>query len=198
MSTPAFDASESLPLYTIDLSLPPRERYVQVAKDFREQLHQLTALFAEIVGLTGAPIGPVRLLARLLLRRVYSEEETEELKGIGKAIDMELYLIVAFNTLLDSFMGCTSGGVKTRDGKNTKMLHFRTLDWDMNLLRNVMVRLDFVEKPKGEVIARTVTYVGFVGVLTGVRYVFINSTYVRGTDSKQEETKRFAEFPSVP
>jgi hypothetical protein len=86
-------------------------------------------------------------------------------------------------------MGCTSGGVLTKPDKRKevesnpldeeeqapRMMHFRTLDWGMDELRDVLVVLEFVksksETPK-KVIARTVTYAGFVGVLTGVRYVF--------------------------
>lgn len=34
------------------------------------------------------------------------------------------------------------------------MLHFRTLDWGMDALRKVIVHLDFIQKPGGEVIVR--------------------------------------------
>jgi hypothetical protein len=34
----------------------------------------------------------------------------------------------------------------------------------------VVVQLEFVERAGGPVVARSVTYVGFVGILTGVRY----------------------------
>lgn len=45
------------------------------------------------------------------------------------------------------------GAVKVGDdGKNTRMLHFRTLDWGMDPLRKVIVHLDFVERPGGDVI----------------------------------------------
>ena len=49
------------------------------------------------------------------------------------------------------------------------MLHFRTLDWGMDPLRRVICQLDFTTKPHGPIFASTITYVGFVGVLTGVR-----------------------------
>jgi hypothetical protein len=88
---------------------------------------------------------------------------------------VEMYLLVALNTVLDLLMGCTSGAVRVSDGEGdegVRMMHFRTLDWGMDVLRRVVVQLDFVEKPEGGVFARSVTYVGFVGVLTGVRSVF--------------------------
>ena len=41
-------------------------------------------------------------------------------------------------------------------------------DWGMDPLREVVVQLHFVREPKGPIIARTLTYVGYTGVLTGV------------------------------
>lgn len=97
-----------------------------------------------------------------------------------------MYILVALNVLLDSLMGCTSGGVLTKpenmrgvernawdeDEHSLRMMHFRTLDWGMDELRSVLVVLEFVrsksEVPE-KVIARTISYAGFVGMLTGVR-----------------------------
>jgi hypothetical protein len=75
--------------------------------------------------------------------------------------------------LLDLFMGCTSGGVRVRDPNSkygSKMLHFRALDWGMDQLRKIVVELEYVRKADGPVVARCVTYFGYVGVLTGVRH----------------------------
>ena len=151
------DASEDsdVPRYTIDLSLPPRKRYQHIAGDLKTQLAALPVLFDEVVeDLRGnMSVERVRWLARLLLRRVYNKEESEELRGIQEATGIEMYLLVAFNVLLDLFMGCTSGAVRVRDGdEKTKMLHFRSLDWGMDVLRKVIVHLEFVEKPDGEVV----------------------------------------------
>lgn len=106
----------------------------------------------------------------------------KELKGIAKASGVALYILIALNVLLDSLLGCTSGGVMTSldktGGKRApgpaeeRMLHFRTLDWGMDPLRSVLVQLEFVRSKSADpekVIGRTVTYAGFVGALTGVR-----------------------------
>ena len=145
------------PRYTVDLSLPPRRRYQHIVADFRPQIAALPVLFDEVVNdlRVNVSVERVRWLARLLLRRVYNKEENEELRGIQEASGVEMYLLVAFNVLLDLFMGCTSGAVKLGDdGKTSRMLHFRTLDWGMDALRKVIVHLDFVERPGGEVIVR--------------------------------------------
>ena len=149
-----------IPTYTVDLSLPPLQRYQRIATDFIPHLTSLTALFDEVV-----PRPALRGLAKLLLRRLNSKEQTEELRGIHLATGVGMHLLVAFNVLLDLLMGCTSGGVKL--ARKNKMLHFRTLDWGMDPLRKVIVQLEYVRD--GVKVASAITYVGYVGVLTGVR-----------------------------
>lgn len=122
-------------------------------------------------------------LARVLLRRVHQREETLEIKAIAKDSGLRLCEVVAYNTLLDVFSGCVSGGVRAmrsseglkvggemhgllEDGSQT-MLHFRNLDWEMDILRDLLIRVEYVRD--GKVIARAVTYAGYTGVLTGVR-----------------------------
>ena len=160
-----------IPKYTIDLSLKPSERYKHVALDFKHQAAELPCLFDELVQdcLTPKLVGIIRCLARFILRGVYGREENEELQGISQATGIEMWLLVAFNVLLDLFMGCTSGGVRVnRNGANSRMLHFRTLDWGMDPLRKMIIHIDFVKEPGGKVIVSSVGYFGYVGVLTGV------------------------------
>jgi hypothetical protein len=164
------------PRYTIDLSLPPRERYVDLAKAYKDKIVTLPILFDGILSQLHNDypfLTPwfMKSITRLLLRRIHDSEQMEELTGIQYATGIEMYLLVAFNVLLDMFVGCTSGGVRVmeRAKAGKEMMHFRTLDWDMDPLRKVVVQLDFVSRMGGPVVARSVTYLGFVGVLTGVR-----------------------------
>jgi hypothetical protein len=130
----------------------------------------MPCLYDEAVEHLKLPVGFFHFLGRTLLRHLHSDEQTEELRGISKACGIPMYLLVAYNVFLDLLMGCTSGGVMVQEPDiEATMMHFRTLDWSMPLLRQAIVQFDFVERTGGEVIARTVGYVGFVGVLTGVR-----------------------------
>lgn len=169
----------SPPRTVIDLSLPPIERYKSLARVQAEKLRSLTGLLDDLLLDTGVPprlIKPLHMISRLFLRQVQDSEETEELKGIAEVTGLPMYLLVAFNVLLDVLMGCTSGGVLSQeDGQppsSAKMLHFRTLDWTMDPLREVIVQLDFVRSKSSQpdtIIASSITYIGFVGALTGVR-----------------------------
>jgi beta subunit of N-acylethanolamine-hydrolyzing acid amidase len=169
----------NIPIYRIDLSLPPRERYTQLATDFGPRMRTLTPLFDEVL----SSIIPyeffckiISFFAKIFLRKVYNKEETQELRGISSISGVDLYLLVALNVLLDSLLGCTSGGIMTRPGsgqdKALRMMHFRTLDWGMDGLRDLIVELEFVRsngKDPDKVIGRCITYAGFTGILTGVR-----------------------------
>ncbi|KAK3622044.1 hypothetical protein LTR56_022416 [Elasticomyces elasticus] len=160
------------PRFTVDLSLQPEQRYAEVSSALKSELVGLTGLFDEVMGdiIPWLPLRWAHLLCWLFLRGVHNKEEHAEIKGISKATGVPLYLIVCFNVLLDLLMGCSSGGATVSDGDGgQKMLHFRTLDWDMPALRRIVVMLDFVTESGGPVVASSITYAGFVGILTGVR-----------------------------
>lgn len=167
--------SDDLPRFTIDLSSPPKQRYLELCAALQSEITGLTSLFDEVVAgmVPWMPIRWLHLICRVLLRGIFDQEENAELKGISKATSVPIYLLVCFNVLLDLFMGCSSGGAAIRDNKGgKKMVHFRTLDWDMPALRRIIVQLDFVTERGGPVVASSITYAGFVGVLTGVRKDF--------------------------
>ncbi|KAK6342931.1 hypothetical protein TWF718_008309 [Orbilia javanica] len=163
------------PVYIVDLDLPPRQRYQQIGKDFKEQFLELTPLFDSII--STLPYSKlISFIARIILRRIHNSEEEDEIKGLVDVSGIPLFLMIAFNTLLDTFMGCTSGAVKLTEDPyaaessnedRDKMVHFRTLDWGMDGLRDLVIQIDY--QKEGKIIAHAITYAGFVGVLTGVR-----------------------------
>jgi hypothetical protein len=188
--------SDVPPVYTIDLSLPPAQRYVQVAKEFRVIIEGLPYLFDDLLEDVGLPKKTAHLLARCVFRKLHNSEQTEELRGIHEFTKVPMYLLVAYNVVLDIFMGCTSGGitVKERGQKEKKMMHFRTLDWGMPALRRALAQFEYKERADGPVIARTINYVGFVGVLTAVKpglSVSLNFRPYHNNDSSRWANMRY-------
>jgi hypothetical protein len=191
-----FSSSNVPPVYTIDLSLPPARRYVQVAKDFLPAIHGLPVLFDELLQEVPIPSELIHFVTRLALRRLHSDEHTEEIRGISKTTGVPMYLLVAFNVLLDLFMGCTSGAVRCKESPRDKpkMLHFRTLDWDMPALKKVIVQFEFRESRTGPVIARAINYIGYVGILTAVRKglsISLNFRPYHNNDSSRWTNSKF-------
>lgn len=165
------ESADEPPLYTINLSLPPKERYAQICADFKDKLANLAAIYDDAIAFLGLSRFSRFLLNNLILRRLHSREENEEVHAIATLVEMPIHLAVAYNTLLDLFSGCMSAGVRVTDagdGRNKLgMVHLRGLDWDMEPLRELIIRVEYVKE--GVVIARAVTYAGYTGVLTGVR-----------------------------
>ena len=190
---------EEVPRYVIDLAIKPRDRYLQLATAYKDKVQHLTGLFNDLLRDLGLALGLhgfINRTARLLLRRLKSSEETEEIRGISHVTGVPMYLLVSLNVFLDLLMGCTSGGIKTQssvEGQSTRMLHFRTLDWGMDPLRSVIVQLDFINSKTSadKVLSSSITYVGFVGVLTGVRQYLSLSLNFRGIHNAQAFRDRF-------
>lgn len=122
------------------------------------------------------------------MRRLHSDEEDAELRGISPATGIPRALLVTFSVFFDMLMGCTSGGARVNTPVNnegdslldcpegtpagagtSRMFHFLTLDWSGGKRRRIIIELDFVASEGGPVVAKTLTYFGCVGVLTGVR-----------------------------
>jgi len=143
------------PVYRIDLSLPPRTRHHDICRDFKVQLAELTCLYDDVLTLTPFPRF-LKFLAKRFLTRVHSSEETEEIYGISEVTGVERHLVIAYNTFLDLFSGCVSGGVRVsnagKDGRKNGIVHFRGLDWDMEPLRKMIICVEYVQA--GEVVAR--------------------------------------------
>lgn len=164
--------SQQPPVFRINLSHPPEERYTALAHIYKDRMRSVTNIFDDVIHSLSPkiPKKPIHWLARLFLHRLYTDEETAEIRGISRVTGIDLYLLICLNVVLDLLMGCTSGGVRILDGLWTRMVHFRTLDWGMDPLRSLIVQLEFVrDDAPDKVLATCITYVGFVGVLTGVR-----------------------------
>jgi hypothetical protein len=194
-SSNSHSSDDTPTLYIIDLSLPPSQRYVKLATDLKLVIEDLVGLFDDLLDQVELPKKTFHFFAKCILRKLYSKEQTEELRGIHNVTRVPMYLLVAYNVLLDLFMGCTSGGVvvKERDGQG-RMCHFRTLDWGMPTLRRALVQLEFRNGSNGEAIARSINYAGFVGTLTGVRKglsVSFNSRPYHNDDGSKRANAKF-------
>ncbi|KAH7374698.1 beta subunit of N-acylethanolamine-hydrolyzing acid amidase-domain-containing protein [Plectosphaerella cucumerina] len=169
-----------IPTYRIDVALPPEQRYVEVARDFAPRMRDVTNVFDELLlSIFRYPLlcRVARFCAKALFRRLYDDEHNREVRSISKTAGVDLYLVIALNILLDALMSCTAGCILTEprrsaDGiKGSRLMHFRTLDWGMDPLRELLIVVEFVDSRQDPelVIATSVTYAGFVGTLTAAR-----------------------------
>jgi hypothetical protein len=168
-----------------------------IAPQFKQQIESsnLPSIFDDLVcALVGTTIGSILcFISRFALHSAYSPEETAEIRGISKASGVKMHVLIAFNVLLDLLLGCTSGGVRILESDEPgRVVHFRTLDWGMDQLRKIVVELDYVREEGGRVEATSITYFGYVGVLTGVRKGLSMSLNFRPRHDQSTWRKRFS------
>lgn len=155
--------------YIIDLDLPPGDRWDHVIRDNDAELRQLSDEFTNI--LKSQFNGTIARLRKYVLRLLCSmkpmqDTYSKELAGIAKitsAYGLSYGDLVLFNTALDFLAKCTAVVASTSEGQ----IHARTLDWDLPALERLVIVVTFVRK--GSRIYKGVTFVGCVGLLTGIR-----------------------------
>ncbi|CAH0054168.1 unnamed protein product [Clonostachys solani] len=173
-------AKGPIPTYRVDIAIAPEKRYVEVARDFAPRMRDMTAIFNDLLAsIFRYPIvcWLVKACVRVCLRRLHDDEQDREVKSIAKLVGMDNYLLIALNILLDVMMGCTAGCILTEPNNpqppeaTSRLFHFRTLDWAMDPLRHLLIVVEFVDSNDDphRVIARSITYAGFVGTLTATR-----------------------------
>lgn len=173
-------AGGMIPTYRVDIALAPEQRYVEVARDFAPRMRDMTTVFNDLLdSIFRYPLvcWLIKTCARLFLRRLHDEEQDREVKSIAKLVGMDNYLLIALNILLDVMMGCTACCILTEPNSQrptvaaSRLMHFRTLDWAMDPLRHLLIVVEFVDSSDNphRVIARSITYAGFVGTLTATR-----------------------------
>lgn len=147
--------------HTIDLDLPPGERWVFLA-DHKSALNQLLRCYLN-------DLEDATFLYEQIDdygRTEVSDEYLEEINSIASISDFSEKEVLIANLYYDAlkfYLGCTAFGVNSSDG----ILHARNLDWwtDNNLLSEETRIFDF--QRKGKTVFKSVSWPGFVGALSG-------------------------------
>ncbi|XP_030047332.1 acid ceramidase [Microcaecilia unicolor] len=165
--------------YTINLDLPPEERWNKVVNDKKKEIAGLVKLFKDVIQTfdpTGIAIGMVDFQLPFLLDSI-PYPFNEEIQGIADASGIPLGEIILYH-LLYEMASCTSIIAEDKKGR---MFHARNLDfgyffgWDIKhsawilnrALKPLLLNIDFQKKKK--TVFKGVTFAGFAGVLTGIR-----------------------------
>ncbi|XP_069049445.1 acid ceramidase [Lepisosteus oculatus] len=166
--------------YTVNLDLPPRQRWTQVISDKKTELGAMIQVikdFANAFVPSGKLIELVDKDLPLILDTLPSPFN-EEMKGIADASGLPLGEVILFNVFYEVFTACTSLIAEDTSGN---LYHGRNLDfglflgWDMKnkswavteRLRPLVVNLDFQRNKK--TIFKSTNFAGYVGMLTGIK-----------------------------
>jgi hypothetical protein len=160
-----------IPMYTLDLDLPPRQRWKHIAAGFPDTKPMVMSLINQVLDMVvpGFTQPFVKLIMSGMFTKMSSDELTEEVKGICDVTGTPLWAMVAYNVAYNFMAGCSSGGIMTK-GENGKeeMFHYRNLDWHMEETRKTTIKVMYTRG--GKKVLEAIHYFGMVGIATGVRY----------------------------
>ncbi|CAH1777606.1 unnamed protein product, partial [Owenia fusiformis] len=175
------DLSRKVPTVIINLDLKPQDRWTHVVKDMKPQIEDLLVAFKSFIRDFGNWTEAIIKLVDNDFGYLADELPApygDELKGIATASGLPLGEVVLYNIFYEIFTVCTS--IVGQD-LNGRMYHARNLDfglflgWDIKnntweiteKLRPTIRILEF--QRSGKTLYKTVNYLGYIGVLTGIR-----------------------------
>ena len=165
---------EQAKTYTINLDLPPEERWNEVVADFKDELKILLNVVNQRV-----PSSISKLLEQAtgdFIEEIFPRPYGAEMVGVANRLGIApaevlvanlLYELTAYNSSRANAMACTS---IVAQAKNGTIYHGRNLDYGSGsiltaLLRNVTIIVDF--KENGQTVYMGTTYAGYIGLITG-------------------------------
>ncbi|XP_031549025.1 acid ceramidase-like [Actinia tenebrosa] len=171
--------SPQVPTEVINLDVSPGDRYNDLAAKKDKQLHALLDYIKNFTSfiLNGKLFG---IIDKDLAPLVYTlpSPYKEEIIGLSKASGIPIGEVLLYNIFYEIFTVCTSIVAQDKQGK---LYHARNLDfglflgWDnktdtwslSEVLRPLVVQLDY--RRGGKTLYKTVTFAGYVGVITGLK-----------------------------
>ena len=166
----AYSKDVPIPKYTVNLDLPPEERWSQIAKDYKDDLY-VTAKFLQ----SELPVPMFEMLSIMGadLEQYFPEPYSSEIKSFLKYTNLTVgvyvltnmfYELTAYGDLGQSsgHRACTSIVAKMASGK---IIHGRNLDYHIAPLRGLTINVDF--QRSGKTVYTGTTFAGTVGLMTG-------------------------------
>ena len=172
-----------MPTYVVNLDLPPEQRWTEIATIYAKPVYDLVGYLKSFI-LEFSP--KLQKLIDLVEKDLAPLVDTlpapygGEIKGIAAATGLSVSDMGFYNIFYEIFTLCTSIVGQDKQGN---VIHGRNLDfglflgWDLKndtwllseLLRPLIINVNYTKL--GQLKYKTVTFVGFVGVLTGIKPV---------------------------
>ncbi|XP_050714635.1 acid ceramidase-like isoform X2 [Eriocheir sinensis] len=170
---------EEVPLYQVNLDLPPRDRWTTLMKDKGPQVVALIDDMSELVKkVAGERIFNFLLSSLTAVTDSLPQPYKEEIEGIASATGLPVSTVTLYNIFYEAFTLCTSLVIQDQSGH---LYHARNLDtgvflgWDARnhswtvaeLLKPMAVRLRWTKN--NATVFESLSFSGYVGVLTAVK-----------------------------
>lgn len=148
----------SIPRFTVNLDEKPENRWNDVINEYKTK-------FNDVLNVMDRLLQGFTRTALTWLTWFYSEQVfyIDELKAISAKSGIELEKLIILQLCYELFACCTS--ILINEGE--KIIHYRTMDWEMPALKDLTINVDFVKNDKH--IFSATTWAGYVGVMTGIK-----------------------------
>lgn len=148
----------NVPKYVVNLDLEPEHRWNNIIDDYKNKFNDILDIIDNMLGYYTSYI-----VLSLIEYQSHNVFYIRELRAISNKCNIPLGKIILMQLCYELYACCTSLVIND-DGK-TK--HFRTMDWDMQQLKNLTIQVDFVKNNK--IIYTATTWAGYVGIMTAVK-----------------------------
>lgn len=153
--------TNELTTYKIDLDLDPSDRWKQVMLDYKDlfidAMNSMESIMSEF-GILGGVINFASAIACKIMNGIMYREELQSISNIS---GIPIHKLVLCQICYEMFAACTSVVIK---GQNN--IHFRTMDWEMEFLKKITIKVQFTRN--GKYLFEAITWVGYMGIVTGM------------------------------
>ena len=145
--------------FDFDLDLPPNKRWTDILESFSDSKTRIArAIDDELMEL--GFVRYVILFVAWIYTRIARFSHHAEITSISKAWSIPVHKVWIMQYLYEFSTACTS--IVGKAGGHWTL--FRTLDWDIDIMRELTIELRFVKN--GRTLGVVTTWAGYVGVLT--------------------------------
>jgi len=152
------------PRYIINLDLAPEKRWQHIVPDFKTELGKILAWIDK-------DLGPLKKFSeRLQNATKMSQEYVDEIRGAAESVNFKFKDVYQANFLYELSHGNTASKMCTSivtERSNGTIMHGRNMDLSYPGLDNITIDVEF--QKSGKTIYFGTTFVGYVGLPTGMR-----------------------------
>jgi hypothetical protein len=146
-----------VPSYIFDLDLPASKRWISILMEYKEIFPKITETINTLLKMNPIVHGVISMIIHLYKDKIMYYDE---LLSISKITNIEFNNILLMQLLYEASSACTTVVTKV----NNKNVFFRTMDWDMNILKDLTITLEF--KKNNKTLFFAPTWIGCVGIFT--------------------------------
>lgn len=149
-------------VFELNLDLPESKRWDSIIESNKEKINSslphiksLLSQFDPIIGRAKLAIKAASLIGKV--------KNAKELKALAKAFSLSFGEMMLLQLCFEFYGGCTTVSAKV----NNSPILFHSFDYPLQIFKDLLIEVRFT---KGlQEIARGITFIGYVGIITGVK-----------------------------